>query len=384
MTVFLIIWYNYYMTNEYQFLIDVLVGRGGPCARPVIGRPQGAPLRWDRILALAQREGVFYPFYQKLVSTGVFTTHVPPDIQEKYKRAFYAHISESEKMRAGIERIMETVPILVFKGPAIDSLIYDGYIRPRIDIDIAMRSSSCHPKRTTKHRHPEERSDEGSINIDFSSRLNCGGTQNDSEIEKLLRSLGYQKQPHDSPLPEYLNSTVYTDPSGVLPVIHLHRHIINNMYLSVDGYLQMDMERVWQETEPFQDYADIFSLKPEMNIIYLCEHALKHDFDQLVHLYEIYRLMEIYGDRLDRNKLNRLADEFGLKRIVDTTLHLVNAIFSGMVEKPPFKKRYQSFFVYLACRKGIAAKVKFAFLTLFPPGYNIRQNIARIGRCITK
>jgi len=44
----------------------------------------------------------------------------------------------------------------------------------------------------------------------------------------------------------------------------------------------MDMGRVWKETVPFRNYQYIMMLRPEIHILYLCEHGLKHDFDQMV------------------------------------------------------------------------------------------------------
>lgn len=170
--------------------------------------------------------------------------------------------------------------------------------------------------------------------------------------------------------------------------MHIHRNVINNSFLLVDNYFLMDMEKIWAEAEIFGNYRYIFTLKPEITIIYLCDHGLKHNFDQLVYVYEIAQLIRRYGQRFDWKKLVATAEECGLGRVVYFGLYFAKEILCADIPKDVLGRlrpgrltagerlfvrkalkqrpgRYGSYPVYLALRGGASAKAAFLFRTFF-------------------
>ncbi|MFA5100674.1 MAG: GNAT family N-acetyltransferase [Candidatus Omnitrophota bacterium] len=323
---------------------------------------------WDHILDRAVAEGVFYPLYRNAA--------IPTEVREKFKKIYYLHISRSCDFISRVEPVLECIesrkiPVLLFKGPAIDSLIYNDFMRPRLDLDITVRDEDM------------------------------------AVLEAALHDLGYTRrmEEKDYPIPEYLNSRLFTSAGGDRIPVHVHKHLINNMHLTVDQALSFDMKRVWGEAEAFKPYKYISVFKPEFNIVFLCEHGLKHGFCQLIYLYEIERLISYYGGRLDWSKFIGLAQEFGFCRQAYYGLYFVQEMLSLRVPqkvmdvlKPAAltrgerkfikntlrlkRSRYASFPVYIAMRRGVRKKTNFIFRTFFPPYFTLKGYVSRIRRLI--
>lgn len=307
---------------------------------------------WAFLLNRSVKEGVFYPFYRNILAIDEEARLIPEEFRDKFHQTYYLHLAKSAEFAEDLERTLKdidslNIKVLLFKGVAIDALIYDGYLRQRLDLDIV------------------------------------AGQGDEPRLESYL--------------------AVHKDDMPVR--IHVHRHLVNNTFLSRDRFLDVDMEKIWAETENFKDFRNMVTLKPELNILYLCEHALKHDFDQLVFLYEIERLINFYGKRIDWSKFLKLVHEFNMERIVYYGLYLVKEILAGRVppgvvealkpkrfsigEKRFLKdtlnrtsRRYGSYPVYLASRDGFLKKAKFLFRTIFPKGYTVKDNFDRIRRSV--
>lgn len=296
-----------------------------------IGEVIRSGVGWSGVLDRSVAEGVFYPFYKKLTSLDITRDAIPPDLKDKFRQFYLSHIAQSENFSNQATRILErldalNIEVLFFKGPAIDALIYIDFFRPRVDLDIVIDSNDARA------------------------------------LEDVVRV--------DGPLKA-----------------HIHSHLMNNTWLSADNALEaLNMKKIWQETASFGIYRNIRVLGPEMNILFLCEHALKHDVDQLVFLYEIDRLIRFYGARFDWRKFTALAEESGLGRIVYYGLYFTKEMLSGDIpgetlrllkperftvgEKIFIKNimnrkiiRYSAFCVYLAARKGTMKKARFLFKT---------------------
>ena len=356
------------MDDQKQVLVSLITGR--------FSRVPFAPrLDGQRLLGEAVREGVFYPLYRNLFLLDAKEKIATDALREKFKQTYYLYLSQSSEYISCVERVLDRleslkIKVLLFKGPVIDSFIYDGFFRPRLDLDMTVSGGQA------------------------------------ALLEKGLVDLGYTAQEEkDYPIPEYLNSRVFTGAQDDLVPMHVHRHLINNMFLTVDGALSMSMDKVWGETMLFKNHHNIYMLKPELNIIYLCEHGLKHDFDQLVYLVEIERLIRHYGVELDWKKLVSLVQDFGLSRAVYYGLYFAREVLSAGIpeealgalrpekltigEKIFIKhtlnykhRRYASYPVYLAMRKGMLRKAYFIFRTLFPPQFTLKSALVRLRRLI--
>ncbi len=362
------------LSTEYRVLIALI---NGGQEQDLFDKLREINPDWLPILCKATKEGIFYPLYRNLLLIDANKQLLPDEIREKFRQTYYLYISKSVDQLRRAEHVLgrlesRKIKTLLFKGPAIDNFIYDGFLRPRLDLDISVRDKDL------------------------------------SVLENALHNLGYTyfENEKDYPIPEYLNSRLFIPHADGLIPLHLHKHLINNMYLTVDLALSMDMENVWDEVEPFKNYQYIFMLKPELNIIYLCEHGLKHDFDQIVFLYEIESLIRYYQGRLDWKKLVALAQGFGLGRAVYYGLYFLKEVllsadippevieglkpkrFSAgermFIKKTLAKKhrRYLSFPVYLAMRRGLFKKANFVFRTIFPPGFTTKGYLVRLARSI--
>jgi ribosomal protein S18 acetylase RimI-like enzyme len=331
---------------------------------------------WRAVLEKAVGEGLFYPLYRNLLSSEVKDAIIPQAIRERFKQTYYLYLSKSSDFDFRVERILgflesRKIKVLLFKGPAIDNFIYDGFLRPRLDLDIVVSEEEM------------------------------------PALENALHDLGYTipEKEKDYPVPEYLNSRLFISQADDLIPVHVHKHLINNMFLTVDNVLSMDMEEVWQEVEPFKNYRYICMLKPELNIIYLCEHGLKHDFDQIIFLYEIERLISFYEVIFDWKKFVKLAKGLGLVRPAYYGLYFIQELLSARIpqevmdvlkpvrftlgEKSFIKntlylkrRRYGSYSVYCAMRTGIPNKIYFVFRTLFPPEFTFKGYVIRMRRLI--
>jgi GNAT superfamily N-acetyltransferase len=331
---------------------------------------------WGLVLERAVEEGVFYPLYRNLLISDAKDTVIPQGIREKYRQTYYLYLSKSGDFNSRVERILGflelcKIKIMLFKGPAVDFFIYDDFTRPRLDLDIVARDEDM------------------------------------AALENALMSLGYAHPSYekDYPIPEYLNSRLFVPQVEDLIPVHVHKHLINNMFLTVDRALSMDMDNVWQEAVPFKNYSYICMLKPELNIIYLCEHGLKHDLDQMIFLYEIERLVNHYEGIFDWKKFVGLAQGFGLGRPAYYGLYFVQELLSRRIPqevmdalKPArfssgeklfikntlqFKRRrYSSYSVYCAMRKGFFKKINFIFRTFFPPEFTLKGYLMRMRRLI--
>ena len=329
------------------------------------------PFDADAALKKAVQDGMFYPVYKGLQAGGELES-LPKASAEKFRQMYYAHITLAAEYAHSVERVLtelesRAIKALLFKGPAVDSLIYDGYVRPRLDLDLSVEEE------------------------DFPA------------LEKALRDLGYvpPEEDRDCAVPEYRTSHLFRDGKGELVPVHVHEHLINNMFLTVDGLCQVDMARVWDESRPFNGYRHIFVLQPELNILYLCDHALKHDFDQRVFLFEIKELLSAYAPDFSWEKLRGLAARFGLARPAyygfyfakQAVLADIPAVVLEQLKPARFtrgelrflkeaaqgkSRRYASYAVYIAMRKGLARKVFYIYKTLFPPGFTLKGYCRRI------
>ncbi|MGE5307777.1 MAG: GNAT family N-acetyltransferase [Deltaproteobacteria bacterium] len=299
------------------------------------------------------RDGMFYPYYKGL----------PPEQRESLGQEYYLYLARSIELESAVQAVLDrleslSIEALLFKGAAVDRYLYDGLMRPRLDLDLWVRA------------------------------------QDDDRLAQGLKALGYS-------VSEYPDSRLFVSATPGLVPVHAHRHLINNTFLTVDGFLGIDMENVRRETEPFKGCSHVRTLKPEINIIYLCEHGLKHDFRQRVFLYEIGTLLSSYASAFDWKKLVSLAFELGLDRpayygllltkegrFADVPAYVLTALAPRSMTRGERRflrdmrrgrhRRYASYPVYLAMRRGTFRKARFVFRTLFPPRLALKAFLSRI------
>lgn len=318
-------------------------------------------LNWDALFERSRTEGVLYPFYQ----------NVPEDIRRNHRKLYLSYLAQGVHDLDTIHKILakldETgVGALILKGLSVDAVIYDdGFYRPRADVDLVVKEKDW------------------------------------PLFEKAVRTLGYlpiaEEKKH--PILESLYSRVYVSQDDPTLPIHLHRRMVNNLYLLVGGFIEISPETTWKETLPFGQYRSIVCFSPEMQLVYLCEHALKHDYDELALLYEIYRLLDVYRS-INWDKVIELARILGFTRFVYYSLLFASKIFSAKVPNKVLdsfrpkklalsermfassvlryeRKSHAAYCVYVAEQKGLLNKISFIFRTIFPPQFTFVETIRR-------
>lgn len=364
--------------NENKFLVSLIKNiniESSDFLNKVI--PEGYD--WDYLLEESKKEGIFYPVYEKLSFLDSRRNILPDEARGKLKQAYYSYISQSTDFSSQTDEILSFLEssglkVLLLKGPVIDFLIYRyGVSRPRLDIDFAVRKEDA------------------------------------IALENLLSSRGYyiDAKEKDYPIPEFVNSCLYFKKEQAAVPLHVHRHIINNSYLMIMSDMNIDMHSVWQDTELFKKYKHIFCLKPELQFLYMCDHALKHNYERLIFLYEIDRAFNYYKNKINWDKLVSLSKESKLAFVLYYGLYFAKEIL--LTDIPEYKlelfkprkltlaerffiKRtfdrkhitYLSYVVYLAAYKGWLNKTKFLLRTIFPPNLTIRGYLKRARRLIFK
>ncbi len=130
--------------------------------------------------------------------------------------------------------------------------------------------------------------------------------------DRALRGLGYV--PDRDPVPgggAWLNAVLYSRGEG-LPV-HLHWRVSNASL--PHGMLRIDEEEIWREA---RDGA----MAPHHLLLTLCEHALKHSYDAIVHLTDL----ELAARGADWSRVAESARRWGLERAVAFGLVLLRDV----------------------------------------------------------
>lgn len=195
---------------------------------------------------------------------------------------------------------------------------------------------------------------------------------------------------------DYLNSVICKKEEKFWPPFHIHWHLNNASSPNLAFSAKIDLEKIWQEAQQLNGYKNIYIMSAHHQIIHLCEHALKHGYEQEYFFKDIDRAVRYYGSRLDWDKLICAAKNFNLARPAYYTLYFASRILGA--EIPPYvlsalkpekftflEKRFMkavlrgngclhlSDVVYLAMHRNIFAKIKFVFRVFIPPPNAMRQ-----------
>lgn len=317
---------------------------------------------WSILLESAKKEGVLHPFFS--VS--------PEQVRREHKDIYYSYAAQGIHDLESIKRVLGTleqagVQAVVLKGWSVDSLIYSqGFYRPRADLDLVVKKRD--------------------------RRL----------FQEAVGVLGYRPyiDKKGQAVPESSLSSLYVGADVITLPIHLHYAFFNNYYLSIGGHASILEERLWENAQPFGDYRNIFVMSPEMQLVFLCEHALKHNYDELVLLYELDRWVRL-NPGLDWKKVKDFAQTLDFSSFVYYSLFFASRIFSTPVPQETlvslvparmtsserlfvrdtlaFRRKVRaSYAVYLARQKGFLKKTEFLWKTVFPPGFGFSDSLRRV------
>ena len=218
---------------------------------------------------------------------------------------------------------------------------------------------------------------------------------------KLLNELGYFNPSRycfnpEKPYSAYLNSMPFSKTGKIPYFVHLHWHLLNAT-IPLSMY-RIPMEEVWQSALPerHQD-KEMLMLEPHHLVVYLSVHAFKHSFRKISLFHDIQKAIELYKDRLDFKAIAKVASDWGATLPLYYSLYLTSKllkadipeyILSTVKPKKITKAGHRVassisedklgtnklvYPLYLDMLGGPSSKIKFMFLTLFPPPEQLRQ-----------
>lgn len=216
----------------------------------------------------------------------------------------------------------------------------------------------------------------------------------------------------EKPYSIYLNSLPFSKPTQIPYFVHLHWHLLNST-LPLFMY-RIDMKEIWQaaKSETHQN-REILMVAPHHLIIYLCIHAFKHSFNKISLFYDIQKAIQFYRDELDWKAVGEVARDWGATLPLYYSLYFTSKILkvdgSTSLTINPESSRRIDFLedilniikpekitksgyriissiskdklgthnlvlpLYLDITGSLLNKIKFIFLSLFPPPNQLCQ-----------
>ena len=349
-----------------QSLISVTSGHPYQKVHPADGFKD--KFDWDYFLQISRENRVspLLYFYQKHEKES-FSKNCFQQLENDYFDTLAYNTFLWKKLKPLLKSFEEKkIPVILLKGIALGVTIYPSVgIRPMGDVDILIREKDI------------------------------------LEVNETFKSFGYcaaDIDPQDivAGKTNYLTTLFYP---GKNHWFHVHRHLINSTLPNFSYISKLNMEKIWQKTQPIEiSGIKTLGLSPEHQIIYLCEHSMRvtHSFRQLIFHADISRAIYFYKDKIDWENLVKESHDFGLERMVYCGLYAVNRVLhteipTGILDilKPKRLKLGErnffsllaenrsssglSYFVHLAMNKKSSDKAKFLFRTLFPPKEMLAQ-----------
>ena len=315
-----------------------------------------SPSSWPEVLSISQNEGLSFLLYKSAIKKNI---DIPFSIKQSLKQEYIynwgRNIRILEEM-AALLRVFKN-PVIVLKGAALLSSVYEDFgLRMLGDVDILVR--------------PEDV----------------------LEIDKVLSQSGYQSDHTLSfyRVTNYLNSLVYGKTGSPL-LLHLHWHLVNNALPNYIYAEKIDMDKIWNEAIPLKiRESEALCLAPHHQLLHLSEHAMKHSYNTLIHVWDIHQVISHGKGKLDWERVCRESGEFQLRSPLFYSLWLSKEYFGTCVPQeileflhPRHKGMGERFFFYLLRKgkrreklcwlfyfshiSGWQKKMKFVFYTLFPP-----------------
>ena len=311
---------------------------------------------WPEVLSISQNEGLSFLLYKSAVKKNI---NIPFSIKQSLKQEYIYNWGRNIRILEELAALLRVFknPVIVLKGAALLSSVYEDFgLRMLGDVDILVR--------------PEDV----------------------LEIDKVLSQSGYQSDHTLSfyRVTNYLNSLVYGKTGSPL-LLHLHWHLVNNALPNYIYAEKIDMDKIWNEAVPLKiRESEALCLAPHHQLLHLSEHAMKHSYNTLIHVWDIHEVISHGKEKLDWERVCRESGEFQLRSPLFYSLWLSKEYFGTCVPqeileflRPRHKGMGERFFFYLLRKgkrreklcwlfyfsniSGWQKKMKFVFYTLFPP-----------------
>ncbi|MCH8063813.1 MAG: nucleotidyltransferase family protein [Chloroflexi bacterium] len=231
---------------------------------------------WGRVVELAQRHrvaAVILPQFEDLADRGA----VQSDVVEEIRGAAFSDIAVTARLRVALKEILSalgesSVDVIVLKGAALSSLIYDDQsVRPSDDIDLLCKEDSY------------------------------------ERVWDILVKLGYETDdspslPHRHSQEETYFERHFYHPDGF---VHVELHVDDSIKTGVRPQLAASQ---WTRVRSIQiDGSPALMLGLEDQVVMLSVHLHRHGFNRLMWFKDIDLLLRRYGDDLDWEMVLDLA-----------------------------------------------------------------------------
>jgi hypothetical protein len=334
---------------------------------------QNKALDWNYLIRKMTDEGIAFLFFYHIEQFHLQGL-LPVGIHDLLAGRYYANLRRNMMACAALRPVFDTfneqsIPFIVLKGIALAGQIYPSFATRGIsDADILVKKEEMH-------------------RVDACLAV-LGYIVRDSSVDQAL----------DNPV-GFLASLDYQKYDGSLPNLHIHWHLINT---SVPAFMfagQIDLDRLWKMAiHTNVANANVRTLCPEHQLIYLCEHALRinHSFDRLILIYDIFYAISSFKREIKWDFVITEARRFNLSKLVFLSLTVVKQYTSLSISEETMRRLYSadltvgekyflnlqcsnrrvrgsSIFIYLAMNKGLIEKARFLFRTFFPPRHILLQ-----------
>ncbi len=311
---------------------------------------------WSEVVNTSQNEGLSFLLYKSAIKKNI---DIPFSIKQNLKQEYIYNWGRNIRILEELAALLRAFedPVIVLKGAALLSSVYEDFgLRMLGDVDILLKPEDV-PK-----------------------------------IDKVLSQSGYQSDRTLSfyRVTNYLNSVVYGKNGSPL-LLHLHWHLVNNALPNYMYAEKINMDKIWNEAIPLKiRESEALCLAPHYQLLHLSEHAMKHSYNTLIHVWDIHEVISHGKEKLDWERVCRESGEFQLRSPLFYSLWLSKEYFGTCIPpeileflRPRHKGMGERFFFYLLRKgkrreklcwifyfsniSGWQKKMKFVFRTIFPP-----------------
>ncbi|MFH1201775.1 MAG: nucleotidyltransferase family protein [Candidatus Omnitrophota bacterium] len=256
---------------------------------------------WSYLVGLAKKKGIATVIFYNLKKANLLLS-VPDLIRKDLENNYYCVLTQNTLALRELAKILKALDKLgirsiILKGTALINSVYGDNpgLRPMIDIDILILP--------------------GQLDI----------------TEKCLEGLGYKISTRD------FGSIIYSrngDDSLTLSaklLIEIHWQVLHNKFNRV---LNIDEIMFYRRAVNFKiEGLDCLGLSVEDNILYLSLHlTMIHFFENIIWLYDIKRILEVYKESISWDKLLKTANESGTKNMIYYCLSYCKDILGAPIE----------------------------------------------------
>ncbi len=241
---------------------------------------------WNSVANRIISEGLAGICYEVLLKE---KRDVPEWLEQLFRFHYYDNVARFIQCEKSLCNLLNSVkvPMVLLKGLALIPRFYGSAgLRSFSDIDILIRSAD---------------------NMRFN---------------KQLKRTGYQRDENSLDL--------YTDDGMILDV---HTDLFGTARIqSRKLAVKMSPEIPWTRTRYFTFAGkNVLCLEPELEILFLCYHMVKHSFLKLIWAVDIAKIFLTFQNKFRWNYFARLSAESNLNVFSYYGLHFVNEIVKGLV-----------------------------------------------------